>query len=250
VRNGWMARALAAFAVLTPMGLAQEVGSNAYVDMFFGDWHASAPHVTLGSLEERDILTRGNGLKPTAKGAVLRYVDSFSYGSLAPHAVTAPTRLEGRQEIFYFLSGRGSAVAGGESAELYPNVAILMPANLEFTIRNTGDQPLTMYLVVEPTPEGFRPNPNMLVRDENATPISSTSGHWAHIVKPLFTTADGLGTLERIDRYPRSLDGGPAAPGGPRYRGDLGEHRRYYLGPGWLVAAQTESRSCLPAPTR
>ncbi len=194
----WIAPALVGFAVLSPLTLAQEVGSNAYVDMFFGDWHASTPHSTLGSLEERDILTRGDGLKPTKKGAVLRHINSFSYGSLAPGSATAPTRLDQKQEIFYFLSGRGNAVAGGQTVELFPNIAILMPANLEFTIRNTGDQPLTMYLVVEPTPAGFRPNSNMLVRDENTTAISSTDGHWAHIVKPLYTTADGLGTLQSV----------------------------------------------------
>lgn len=196
--NGWMARALIAAAALSPLALAQEAGSNGYIDMYFGDWHASAPHATFGSLQERDILTRGDAFKPTIKGAVLRHINSFSYASLAPHAATASTRLEGKQEIFYFLSGRGSAIAGGESAEVSPNIAILMPANLEFTIKNTGDQPLTMYLVMEPTPAGFRPNAKMLVRDENTIPISSTDGHWTHIVKPLYSTADGLGTLQSI----------------------------------------------------
>lgn len=196
--NGWIAPALAVFVVLSPLAIAQEVGSNAYIDMYFGDWHASAPHATLGSLQERDILTRGDGMKPTKKGAVLRHIDSFSYGSLAPHASTASTRLDGKQEIFYFLSGHGNAVGGGDTVELYTNVAILMPSNLEFTINNTGDEPLTMYLTIEPTPAGFRPNAKMLVRDENTIPISSTDGHWDHIVKPLFNTADGLATLQSV----------------------------------------------------
>lgn len=38
----------------------------------------------------------------------------------------------------------------------------------------------------------------MLVRDEKTIPIDSTTGHWVHIVKYLFQTPDGLGTLERI----------------------------------------------------
>jgi mannose-6-phosphate isomerase-like protein (cupin superfamily) len=166
--------------------------------MYFGDWRASAPHVTHGSLEERDILTRGDALKPTKKGAVLREINSYSYATLAPHAATTSTRLDGKQEILYFLSGHGAASAGEETAEVYQNVAILMPSKLEFTIKNTGDQPLTMYLIEEPTPAGFRPNPKMLVRDENTLPIASTDGLWSHIVKTLYVTSDGLGTLQSI----------------------------------------------------
>jgi mannose-6-phosphate isomerase-like protein (cupin superfamily) len=190
--------ALFVSVVLTRSAPAQEVGSNGYIDLYFADWHASAPHMIHGSLEQRDIFTRGNPLKPAKKGAVLQFLNSYSYATLPPHASTTPARLSGKQEIYYFASGRGTAMAGGDNVELYRNVAILMPSNLEFSIRNTGDQPLTMYLVDEPVPAGFRPNPKMLVRDENTLPIASTDGLWSHIVKTLFVTADGLGTLESV----------------------------------------------------
>ena len=196
--NRWIAPALASLIVLSPLAFAQDVGSNAYIDMYFGDWRASTPHATHGSLEERDILTRGDALKPAKKGAVLRYINSYSYATLAPHTSTASTRLDGKQEIFYFLSGHGTAAAGGDTAEIYRNVAILMPEKLEFTISNAGDQPLTMYLISEPTPAGFRPNPTMLIRDENKIPIASTDGLWDHIVKTLYVTSDGLGTLQSV----------------------------------------------------
>ena len=68
--------------------------------------------------------------------------------------------------------------AGGQTADLFRNIAVLMPANLEFTVKNTGDQPLEMYVVNEPTPADFRPNANMLVRDENKIPISTTTSLW------------------------------------------------------------------------
>jgi hypothetical protein len=77
-------------------------------------------------------------------------------------------------------------------------VAVLMPANLEFTLKSTGEVPLAMYVINEPIPAGFRPNAKMLIRDENTVPISSSNGFWAHIAKPLFVTADGLGTLESV----------------------------------------------------
>ena len=73
-----------------------------------------------------------------------------------------------------------------------------MPADLEFTMINTDDESLTMYLINEPIPEGFRPNENMLVRDENTIPIGISEFMWAHIVQKLFSTEDGLGTLESV----------------------------------------------------
>ena len=151
-----------------------------------------------GSLEEREIFTHGDGVNPTRKGAVLRFVNFYNYAILAPHATTEATRLNGQQEIYFVASGRGTATAGGQSADLYRNVAVLMPANLEFAFKNIGDEPLTMYVVNEPTPPGFRPNSAMLVRDENMLPITSSDEFWTHIVKTIFVTSDGLATLQAV----------------------------------------------------
>lgn len=175
---------------------SQTVGDA--VDLYFGDWHGAKPRTTHGSLVERDIFTRGDPQHPAQKGAVLRYVNSYTYATLAPKASTSAIRLTDQQEIYFVESGRGTVTAGGQTADLFRNIAVLMPASLEFTIKNTGDEPLTMYLINEPTPPGFRPNSTMLVRDENKIPISTSDGHWAHIVKTLFVTQDGLGTLESI----------------------------------------------------
>jgi mannose-6-phosphate isomerase-like protein (cupin superfamily) len=176
--------------------MAQITGDR--IDLYFGDWHNATPRTVRGSLEERDILTRGDAANPTQKGAVLRYVNSYTYATLAPQASTQPTRLDGQQEIYFVESGQGTVTAGGQTAELYRNIAVLMPANLEFTIKSTGDQPLAMYVINEPTPPGFRPNAAMLVKDENKLPVTSTDNSWCHIVKTLFVTADGLGTLQSV----------------------------------------------------
>jgi mannose-6-phosphate isomerase-like protein (cupin superfamily) len=187
---------LASCAALSPMARAQTAGDR--IDFYFGDWHASTSRTTRGSLQERDIFTRGDALNPTQKGAVLRFVNAYIYATLAPHASTKATRLVGQQEIYLVESGRGTATAAGQTADLSRNIAVLVPANLEFTIKNTGDQPLTMFVINEPTPAGFRPNSSMLVRDENKLPISSSDGMWSHIVKTLFVTADGLATLQSV----------------------------------------------------
>jgi mannose-6-phosphate isomerase-like protein (cupin superfamily) len=175
---------------------AQTAGDR--IDLYFGDWHNSSPRNTYGALRQRDIFTRGDGMNPTQKGAVLRSLNSYTYATLASHASTKATRLEGQQEIYFIASGHGTATAARQTADLSRNIAILMPANLEFTLKNTGDQPLTMYVINEPTPPGFRPNSTMLVRDENQLPISTSNGMWSHIVKMLFVTADGLATLQSV----------------------------------------------------
>jgi uncharacterized cupin superfamily protein len=102
------------------------------------------------------------------------------------------------QEIFYFLSGTGEISAGGVTSPLYPGIAVLMPSGLEFTMKNTGADMLTAYLVVEPTPQGFTPRKDMLVRDENTVPVGTSDSHWVGIVKGLFGPAEGLATTQSI----------------------------------------------------
>lgn len=107
------------------------------------------------------------------------------------------------------LGGEGEISAGGETAKLHKNVAVLMPAGLEFVMKSVGDEALTMYVINEPTPDGFHPKEKMLVKDEAAarqrTPaggdpyiVGGASGHWAHIVKELFSPADGLATEQSV----------------------------------------------------
>jgi mannose-6-phosphate isomerase-like protein (cupin superfamily) len=167
-------------------------------DLYFADWHNANPRTTRGGLEIRDIFSRGNPQTPTQKGAVLKFINSYTYATLAPGASTTPTRLNREQEIYFVYSGHGVATAAGHSDELTPSTAMLVPSNLEFTLKNTGDTPMSMYVINEPVPDGFRPNSSILVKDENTTPITSSDGHWAHIVKTLFLTEDGLGTLQSV----------------------------------------------------
>ena len=176
---------------------AQAQITGVRINRYFGDWHHATPRTIRGSLVERDILTRGDGLHPTRAGVVLRYINSYIYATLAPNASTTSTRLDRQQEIYFVESGEGTVTAGGQTAALSRNIAVLMPANLEFTLKNTGGQPLGMYVINEPTPPGFRPNASMLVRDENTIPIS-TIGRWSNITKQLFVTADGLATLQAV----------------------------------------------------
>jgi mannose-6-phosphate isomerase-like protein (cupin superfamily) len=179
------------------------------IDLFIGDWQGSMPRFEHGSLVLRDILTHGDNFAPAEKGAVLRAANFFAYGRLAAGAWTVPSKLDHHQEIYYILGGAGEITAGGDTAKLQKNVAVLMPAGLEFVMRSIGDVPLTMYVINEPTPENFHPKDKMVVKDEAAarqrTPaggdpyiVGGASGHWAHIVKEIFSPADGLATEQSV----------------------------------------------------
>ena len=190
---------LLAATTLSPLAHAQgpEVGSNGYVDMYFGDWHASTPQ-TGGSLTEHAVFTKGDAMKPTIKGAILRYVDSYVFATLAPGDSSPSDTLSGKQQIYYFTSGSGIISAGGDSVPVSLNIAVLVPANLAFTIKNTGKSPLGAYIITEPVPGDFHPGTRLVVKDENSISISTTQQEWSRVVKPLFTSADGLATISRV----------------------------------------------------
>ncbi len=192
--------ALLAAAALSPLAHTQEtkVGSNAYVDLYFNDWHKS-PAKTTGPVTEYAVFTKGDPIKPTTKGAILRYVDSYVYLTLAAGASSPSTTLSGKQQVYYFTSGTGTISAGGDSIPVSLNIAVLVPANLAFTLKNTGASPLGAYVITEPTPSGFQPRSKLVVKDESITPISTTQQEWSRIVKPLFTAADGLATISRVE---------------------------------------------------
>jgi len=195
-----IAAALLGAITLSPLARAQElqVGSNAYVDMYFADWHASKAQTT-GPVTEYTVFTKGDPVKPTSKGAVLRYLDSYVYTTLVPGASSPSTSLSGKQRVYYFASGTGTVSAGGDSVPVSINIAVLVPANLAFTIKNTGAIPLGAYVITEPTPSGFQPGTKLVVKDEKSTPISTAVQEWSRIVRPLFTSADGLATISSVE---------------------------------------------------
>jgi mannose-6-phosphate isomerase-like protein (cupin superfamily) len=179
-------------------------------DMYISSYKDSMPIQTHGSLIERAVLTRcdGNPMNPPRKGAVLKYVNRFSWASLDAGASTMPTTLKNEQEMFLILSGKGKVTAGKKTAELYAGMFFMVPCNLGFTLTNTGDEEMTMYLVAEPTPPGFRPNADPFARDENVTPWTTSTAHWVNAYKDLIMPVDGLATLQMVltvELYPMTF---------------------------------------------
>lgn len=179
------------------------------IDMFIGDWRDSLPRHAYGSLVLRDILTRGDNYAPPQPGAVLQAANFVALGRLAAGNVTTPTTLNQEQNLFYIMSGTGEVTAGGKTAPLHKDVAVFIPANLEFTLKNTGDDQMTMYVISEPTPHNFTPAKAMIVINERQVPVRTpmeaspytlqgASGHWAHVVRDLVSRTDGLATIGDI----------------------------------------------------
>lgn len=173
-------------------------GVDANIDLYMKNAKESMPRHTHGSLIERDILTRceGDPLKPERRGAVLKYANRYCHATLDAGYSTVPTTLTGEQEIFYVFSGEGTITGGGKTAGLSEGICVLVPANLEFTMTNTGSEPLEMLLLAEPVPEGFRVNDEILVRDEDELSFGPGDVHWCMLIKNFFGVQDGLGTLE------------------------------------------------------
>jgi mannose-6-phosphate isomerase-like protein (cupin superfamily) len=174
------------------------------IDMFMGDWHDSMPRSLYGSLVLRDILTKGDNIHPPRKGAVLQSANFVAYGRLAPNDITVPSTLKGNQEVFYILGGTGEISAGEKTFALHKDIVILMPEELQFTMKCTGNDDLTMYVMDDSLPANFHTIKNMVMTDERTVPVRApaeqspytgpgASGHWAHVVRDLFNRRDGMG---------------------------------------------------------
>jgi mannose-6-phosphate isomerase-like protein (cupin superfamily) len=174
------------------------------LDSYFSDWHTAPTQTTETGLTTQPIFTPGDALAPTVPRAVLRFATSFQHAALPAHTDTKPTRLTDRQQILFIESGEGTATAGSQKVHLSPNIALLIPANLEFSLAATSPRPLQMYVIEEPTTPPFHPRTTLLVRDENTLPFSTTNQQWSCMVKPIFTVADGLATLDSVSTI--SLD--------------------------------------------
>jgi mannose-6-phosphate isomerase-like protein (cupin superfamily) len=186
----------------------------AAIDLLLVDWH-NVGAKPKGALEERAILTRGDPNAPAHKGAVLRILSSYTYATLAPRASTEARALTNQQEVLFLIGGSGVIVSAGNSQVLAANSAVLIPANLKFSVKNSGRNPLTMYVMTEPAPEGFHANEKVIVKDEKSLPIDKPGERWSYMTKTLFAKSDGLASLESVSTVmlsPRTL-GRPIAHG-------------------------------------
>ncbi len=164
---------------------------------FMGNWRESARRTVFGNLSEWDILTPSDGdsERPIARGAVLTAITRLTYGMLEPGKTTTPSTLRDEQKIFYFVEGNGTIQAGSKSAELRDGIGVVVPPGINFTIASIGTEPLAMYIITEPIPDGFEPKTEIVVKDERGTGWSSNDVHWSHNYKNFISRNDGLAVL-------------------------------------------------------
>jgi len=149
-------------------------------------------------LWEQDILTQGDPMNPPRKGAVLKHAAGFTHAILPMGKSTEPTTLKGKQEVLYIISGTGTITAGSKTANLYSGIVVLVPEGRSFTITNTCDESLTFYIIHDPVPKGFKPNKDILVKDENKIPIPEVRYHWTYMGKNVLQPSDGLATIHYV----------------------------------------------------
>lgn len=165
--------------------------------LFMKNWQESAMRKVFGELNEWDILTpcAGDSERPLARGAVLTAITRLTYGILETGKETLPATLKDEQKIFYFVDGKGTLTGGGKTTEVREGIGVVVAPDIKFTIKNNGDMPLTMYIITEPIPDGFKPNKEIVVKDERGTKWSSNNVHWSHNYKNFINSNDGLATL-------------------------------------------------------
>ena len=164
------------------------------IDMFMGDWRESMPRLMHNSIVFRDMLTQLEGpdhLHPTRKGAVLLFTEAVSYATLEPGAAATPSEMSGIQQVFYVNSGAGVITAGDKTVQLQEGSSFIIPPGLDFTLRASGDELLTMYVVTEKIPEGATVNESLYVTDGYAGP-TFMKHHWANIDRSIIKRDNGM----------------------------------------------------------
>jgi len=199
----------------TPYGMLDPSKYTPGVDpdpnMFIGNWRESMPRHIHGGLVVRDILTELEGedhLRPTSKGAVLTTLKSVSYATIESNVSTTPFANEDEQELYYINSGTGEIKSKGNTYDLREGVGLVIAPGVEYTMTNTcSDEYLTMYRVVEPIPEGFTPNKELVVTNEYENPEAMTV-HWANIDRNVIGGSDGtavVGGFTAVKLHPMTM---------------------------------------------
>ncbi|MDH4196474.1 MAG: cupin domain-containing protein [Candidatus Aminicenantes bacterium] len=176
------------------------------VGLYINHWRNSLPVEGHGGFIERDILTPGDPLRPSKKGAVLKYIKAYKRAALESLTTTQAFKSDKEQVFLCVFSGEGRVEAGGHKAALEEGMAVFLPAGLAFRFFNPHNDYLELIMVVEEIPAGFVPNERMSVGDYREV-VPSVGMHWAHIGRgfkwdtpPKFANPMGFAAVS-IDKF-------------------------------------------------
>ena len=153
------------------------------VPMFIGDYRDAPERIAYGRLVFRDMLTQlttEEPLRPDSRGAVLQYMKAISHASLAPGASASGRAPAGDRQVFYTAAGNGTLTVNGQSHEIADGTGFTLTADFEFTLTNTGQEPLEFYVRWETLPDNFALTGDVTLynRFDNDRAIGA---HWVHI---------------------------------------------------------------------
>ncbi len=180
------------YAALDPK--AYDPAVDPQYSLFIGHWQNAMPRLMHGSLVFRDILTSLEGedsLHPTRKSAVLVYNSAISYATLEPGAKAVGQPLENQQQVFYVDSGQAVLRSGKATHTVQKGDAFIVTPKFDWTLDNTGQEPLAMYALTEPLPDGFKPNEQLVVKNRFENDLFMRV-HWSNIDRPIIGQAEGM----------------------------------------------------------
>jgi len=158
-------------------------GLDTDVSLYINHWRNSIPREGHGGLIERDILTPGDPFHPAKKGAVLRFLKTYSRAELRAGGNTRDYKDDHEQVFFYVMCGRGSITALGRTVEIDEGTAVVVPARIAYRLANPADRPLELVLAAEETPSDFVPQKGISIgRNSDSLPL--LGAHWAHVARP------------------------------------------------------------------
>ena len=104
--------------------------------------------------------SRGTPIIHTAHGSEIRpLIDRTTSGitncslaeeTLPPGCAVTPHHHREIEEIYYIVSGRGLMSVGDETQEVEAGDAVYVPRGHRHTLKNTGDQPITLLVACGP----------------------------------------------------------------------------------------------------
>ncbi len=171
-------------------------------DMFIRGWQESPPRTKFGALTVHDIFlpSEGDPFSPERRGHIMTKFLEFAHAALESGMRTELSTLSSNQIVLYIYGGAGTITGGGKTYDLRDGIGVFVPEKLPFVMKNTGIEPLVMYLISEPVEPGFVPHDSIIIRDERDSRIGYTTGHWSHTAKGLFGKPEGdpFSTMNRI----------------------------------------------------
>ena len=154
-------------------------------------WTEGDLSLAKGNIVQHTIFHKEGENSPASN---LRYIESYSHGSLVAGTRSLAHVNEGIQEVFFILNGTGILSTPYGEHSISEGDGILMPPGIEHTIINNGNITLEFLLVVESIGDkSVVKATKPLVRNYRESVMSIN--HWSYLGYRIFDGEDGFNEL-------------------------------------------------------